>query len=276
MNRSRKYIFTWNSPPDDWSNSLDDIQCKYIIAGKEHAPTTGRLHLQGFLYFAIVKSAAQVRRLLPGCHVETARGTPEQCITYCSKEDPEPYERGEKPLSQTDKGNLEKEKWQTIWDLAKSGDIESIEPSIRIRYYSAIRKIERDFMPPVARLAGPCGIWIWGVAGAGKSRAVLDQFPDAYPKPRSKWWDGYQGERVVYLDDISVFHVSLGDELKLWADAYPFIGEIKGGSRKIRPTTFVVTSQYQIEDIWSDQETRAALLRRFVVKEKKIGEEIVI
>lgn len=274
MHRGRGYIFTWNSPPDNWTTTLDAIDCKYIIGGRERAPSTGRFHIQGYIYFSVVKSLRQVCRLLIGCHCELARGTTEQCVTYCRKEDSNPYERGTRPLSCREKGDREKERWETIWNQAKSGNIEDIEPRIRILQYAAIRKIERDYMPSVGRLNGPCGIWIHGVAGSGKSRAVLDQFPLAYPKPRSKWWDGYQGEEVVYLDDISVFHVSLGDELKLWADAYPFIGEIKGGSRKIRPKHFLVTSQYTIQEIWQDQQTREALLRRFVIREKVLGVEL--
>lgn len=131
-------------------------------------------------------------------------------------------------------------------------------------------------MPPVDRLAGPCGVWITGLAGSGKTRAVLDQFPEAYPKPRSSWWDGYQGEEIVYVDDVDKYDVRLGGPLKLWADAYPFIAENKGGSKKIRPKRLVVTSQYRIEEIWTDEETRAALLRRFVVIEKFLGQNIII
>lgn len=276
MNRSRGFVFTWNNPPPEFKESLDRLNCRYIVVGLEHAPTTDTVHGQGFVYFTHAKSYRAVHALLPGCHVEASRGTPAQCDTYCRKEDPDPYCRGELPLSNADKGAKEKARWEEVWNLAKRGDIESIAPDIRIRLYSSLRRIERDFMPAVARLAAPCGLWIRGLAGSGKTRAVLDRYPDAYPKPRSKWWDGYQGEPVVYCDDVSIFHRALGDELKLWSDAYPFIGEIKGGSRKIRPTKFIVTSQYSIEEIWEDEETKAALLRRFVVVEKMIGQNIII
>jgi hypothetical protein len=154
--------------------------------------------------------------------------------------------------------------------------MESIDADIRIRCYPSLRRIEKDYMPPMERLDGPCGIWIHGVAGCGKTRSVMDAYPDLYPKPRNIWWDGYQNETVVLLDDIDKFNIGLGGLLKHWSDAYPFIGEAKGTSRKIRPTKFFVTSQYTIEDIWQDEPTREALRRRFNVIEKVLGQGIII
>jgi len=81
---------------------------------------------------------------------------------------------------------------------------------------------------------------------------------------------------VVLLDDLDVFDVKLGGNLKHWADAYAFIGEFKGGSRRIRPEKLIVTSQYKIEDIWKDEETRLALNRRFTVITKYLGQNIII
>jgi hypothetical protein len=185
------------------------------------------------------------------------------------------YERGNQPTDPRQNGEDETARWDLAWEAAKIGDLDAIPADIRLRQYTTIRKIERDFMPPVDRLDGPCGIWIKGLSGCGKTRSVLDAYPDAYPKPRSNWWDGYQGEATVLIDDMDRFDVKLGGKLKHWADAYPFIGENKGGSVKIRPSKVIVTSQYSIEEIWEDTQTREALLRRFVVIEKIIGQNII-
>lgn len=274
--KKRDFVFTWNNYPANYATSLDAIISTYLVAGEEIAPITKTPHLQGYVRFQSPARVSAVRARLPGCHVEIARGTPAQCDAYCRKEGGTIYCRGTLPVSQQAKGDLEKKRWDQAWENAKKGNLEEIPADIRIRQYSSLRRIERDYMPAVARLDGPCGVWIMGKAGAGKTRAVLDQFPEAYPKPRTKWWDGYQGEDIVYLDDIDKYNVSLGGELKLWADAYPFIAENKGGSKKIRPKRFIVTSQYAIQDIWEDEATREALLRRFVVLEKNLGEEIFI
>jgi len=130
-------------------------------------------------------------------------------------------------------------------------------------------------MPPVEPLGDVCGIWVFGASGSGKTRAVLGAYPTAFIKPRNTWWDGYQEEEVVLIDDIDKFDVALGGKLKHWADFCPFIGEFKGGSRRIRPRLVIVTSQYVIGDIWKDDETKEALKRRFRLIDKLPGVDIV-
>lgn len=126
-------------------------------------------------------------------------------------------------------------------------------------------------MPAIQPLGDVCGIWLFGESGSGKTRAALAAYPDAYIKPRNNWWDGYQDEEVIIVDDVDKYDVALGGKLKHWADFAPFIAEIKGGSRKIRPRLIIVTSQYVIGDIWKDRETKEALGRRFRLETKEPG-----
>lgn len=123
-------------------------------------------------------------------------------------------------------------------------------------------------MPKVGPIDDVCGIWIYGISGCGKTRQVLSNYPECFIKPRNVWWDGYQFEETVLVDDMDIFDRALGGKLKHWADFAPFIGECKGSSARIRPKRIIVTSQYKIEQIWEDEETRDALNRRFKVYEK--------
>lgn len=68
------------------------------------------------------------------------------------------------------------------------------------------------------------------------------------------------------MDDIGLDHKCLGQQLKLWADRYGVILETKGGALASNFDTFVVTSQYSIDEIWEDDQTREALKRRFKVE----------
>ena len=87
---SRRYVFTINNPNED---SIDLIlrlsaqdYCKYIVYGRENAPTTGTFHLQGFVIFNTPQRCGAVRGYLPGAHIEPAIGTSFQCREYCIKD----------------------------------------------------------------------------------------------------------------------------------------------------------------------------------------------
>lgn len=45
--------------------------------------------------------------------------------------------------------------------------------------------------------------WIMGATGVGKSRYVREKHYPVYPKMRNKWWDGYDGEDVVVIEELS-------------------------------------------------------------------------
>jgi len=273
--RYRSWCFTFNNYAVSDCSRIIELPCRYVCFGKEVAPTTGTAHLQGYISFASAKSLSAVAKLLPGCHLVVARGSASQNKIYCSKGG-DFFENGDCPAEPSDGGRMEIARWDSAWALAVRGVVEEIDSDIRLRYYTTLKKIGTDYMPIMCALESVCGVWIHGSSGSGKTRAVLASFPDAYIKPRNNWWDGYQSEPVVLLDDVDKFDRVLGGKLKHWADFCPFIAEIKGGSRRIRPAKLIVTSQYRMEDIWDDVETLEALRRRFTVIEKTPGQDIIL
>lgn len=108
----------------------------------------------------------------------------------------------------------------------------------------------------------PRGFWFYGVPGAGKSHFARELHPDAFIKSQSKWWDGYNGQEHVILDDLD--SDCLGHHLKIWADKWPCSGEVKGGTVPLMYKSFTVTSNYRIDELFRDHILIAALERRFV------------
>lgn len=277
--RDRGFTFTWFESDDVWIDELRAralaIPHKYCIVGTETCPTTGKIHLQGYIYFAHGKSLKSVRTLMPRAHIEVAV-TVGPAIEYCKKEG-NFVEDGDPPIDQFAKGKKEIERWNAAWESAKLNELELIPADIRIRQYGNLLKIARDYAYKPESLSGVCGLWLYGLSGAGKSTSVHAQYPDAYLKNASKWWDGYQGEPVAVLDDVDPSHaVWISRYLKIWGDSFPFLGESKGSARYIRPGLFIVTSQFRIEECFTDRETRDAILRRYQVFEKIEGTDLVI
>ena len=63
-------------------------------------------------------------------------------------------------------------------------------------------------------------------------------------------------------------HACLGTHMKVWADCYAFQYESKGGGGMGRPKKLIVTSNYDIHDIWGEDEVMCeAITRRFEVIE---------
>lgn len=263
MSKFRNFTFTHNNYAN--TEMEDSLVCRFISYSKEVAPTTLTPHLQGYVCFTNATTLRSVRKKLLGCHVEAMHGSISQNDTYISKMS-NPVERGEKPMSNDNKGRAEQLRWKRSLDLAKSDSIDEIDADIQLRYYGTLKRIAMDYMVKPVPLDEVTGLWIVGKSGVGKSKYVFDTYPDHYVKSRNKWWNGYRNEDVVCCDDIGIKDAEwMSSFLKDWAGQYPFQAENKGGGLTIRPKKFIVTSQYDIETLWSDEETRSALLRRFRV-----------
>lgn len=124
--------------------------------------------------------------------------------------------------------------------------------------------------------------WIVGATGIGKSRWVRDRYPggvaDFFYKAQNKWWDGYNGQKVVLIDDFDLAGRCLGHHLKIWGDVYRFSAEIKGGTMIPNVESIIITSQYTPRDIWlsgnvedRDHELVKAVMRRFPLVTVKDG-----
>jgi len=256
---SKKWTFTLNNYSDEEYEFMVKSEKVFLIMGKEVAPDTLTPHLQGFIYFKTEKSLKQMKKLSSRAHWEMAMGNVEQNITYCSKEGN--FEQwGNPPLSQAEKGAAGKAAITERWELAKAGRFEELPPE-QLRMYEYIH---RRNLNPIDRVELD-NEWIHGTSGCGKSRYIRDEYGSCYySKPMSKWWDGYNGEDVVVLDDFDPTHgVYLGYFLKIWTDHYTFNAEIKGGMIKIRPKKIIVTSQYSLPECFTEQLTVDALIRRF-------------
>ena len=106
--------------------SIDTTHIQYYIFGKERAPNTGTLHLQGYVEFKKLVSYKGIKKILNNntIHIEERRGTQEQAINYCRKEDPTPFEFGEPKANGRPKGRKTQQihdELHEVVDMLKQG-----------------------------------------------------------------------------------------------------------------------------------------------------------
>ena len=298
--RKRGWVFTLNNYTEAEITKLGDTgrnpRTQWLIFGQE-VGENGTPHLQGFVYFKNAVRLSSLKTILPRAHWEPQMGTFADQKAYCSKGEQSKdewlahkslgpnwglnahvHEFGTMPLDKSDAqakgGQATKDKFDLTVELAKKGEFSSICSEHLLKFNTAIKRVHMDFALPVAELEGVCGLWLHGRPWTGKSKFCRDKFGSAldgtlFSKDKNKWWDGYNQEPYVLIDDLTPDAkniASLADRFKQWADCYPFKAEIKGGYMNIRPRLIIVTSNYTVEQTFgslNDQTLLMAISRRF-------------
>ena len=261
---ARNFLCTLNlDQADGWQQYLEDLKAKtnaeYIVGQLEKGEEKEHLHIQFFVNFKQPCRVSAITKHDKRIHCERVKVN-NGADAYCMKEETRvegPIELGTKPVKLNSKND-----WEQVWKLASEGKLEQIPASIRVMHYNKLKQIAKDHMAFKDK-DHLRGIWVYGPAGSGKSRWAREQSESIYPKLCNKWWDGYQGERVVVMDDFMPEHKILCQQLKIWSDRYDCILETKGGAVHSDYEWLIVTSQYSIEEIWEDDRDRSAISRRF-------------
>lgn len=246
---------------------------EYLVQQEEICPTTQREHWQGLVVFEGRQRVSALKKLLSTAHWEPMRGSLQEAASYCydaSKRAPGGLllEDGIKPVCGDEaRGNATRERYKLAYDLAKEGAFEKIEPSMMVRHMPNLLRIHNFFgVRPSDLNQQTCpGVWIHGLAGSGKT-TLCAAWPHYKKDPRHKWFDSYQREQMVVVDDMSPYHIAQTDILKQLGHQFAFQAEIKGATIWLRPKAVIVTSQYTLDQIWEkDPESCAAIRRRYAV-----------
>ncbi|KAH0785549.1 Rep [Histomonas meleagridis] len=282
--RAKRWVFTWNNPPDTWKETLESFSMvSYMIAEVEFAPSTGTKHIQGYIRFdeRVYKNTLMAKT---NCFWDIARGSELDNYKYCTKYGGEHYEYGEMTMetqlykSKEDKmkqmlSNVMTMKWEQFEDKYP---IQAFYHQKRLENYKISHmKVHNDWPGQLEKK----NYWIWGPPGTGKSHWARTKKPlsQIYPKMCNKWWDSFRpGEHtLVIFEDFPSDGRPFAQLMKIWSDRYSFIGEVKNGEVMIDPGTFnlIVTSNYSIDTVFPGDDG-LAIRRRFKEIEVKGPEDL--
>lgn len=287
-NGAKHWVGTINNYVDEDESQFEDTKelATYYVYGKE-VGSGGNRHLQCYWCFKRRTVLSKLKQMWPRGHFEVMQSRdPSRAANYCKKgeqsheewellhekgpnfgKNADFTEFGELPESAaTAGGRATAQKWLIAKEEAKKGNLDAIDPCIFITNYKNLKDIKYDHAQKLQDLDKPCGEWIYGPTGVGKSYTARKENPDCYKKPMNKWWNHYEGEDVVLIEDMSPqFGPSMEYFMKIWPDCYVFPAEIKNHVTNIRPKKIVVTSQYHPNQIWT-AEALDAIMRRFKLR----------
>lgn len=235
---ARCYCFTaWRKPDPDTE------QCRYYTYGREMCPDTDREHFQGFIITKKTNGIRAIKRIIRAgddCHIEHCRGTRRQARDYCWK-DGEYVEWGRfESLTQS-------ELFRQPIRLLKED-----YPAFYCRYYKGLERLV-DKGPKFRKMEVKVLV---GKTDTGKTRRVMEMDDVFKLDPPYKWWDGYEGEEILLIDDYESFAIPRGQLLNI-LDGYRLRLETKGSHTWAKWTKVYITTNFKVKE-WAD----GAVLRR--------------
>lgn len=255
--RSRCWVFTSFDVSESFEETLAQLGSTQCVYGREVCPSSGREHFQGLLQFKNARKFSVLRKKLGSVHIEVAKWSLETNEKYCKK-DGDFKEFGEKPKQgqRNDKSTLVDlvQDGVSIVDMVRDGSIKNIN---QLKFANSLYTLLTPTARPRDKLKV---IWIIGPSGSGKTRYCVNNHPDAYVKTGStKWFDGYSGQDVVIIDDITN-EFSFVDLLDLLDKSKTPRVDIKGSSFPFVATTVQITSVKH--PAWIYRHREAELMRR--------------
>lgn len=261
MSRARAWCFTFNNYTDDDYKRVCNMECKYLVVGKEVGEKKTK-HLQGYVEFENAKAMTAVKKLIGNSvHLETRRGTPVEASDYCKKDDKDFFEKGE-ISKQGERVDI-----QQLVDKMKAGELtlEQImleHSSMYARYRNAFIDVNNNIAQKCVRTEKTECVWYFGKSGCGKSHRAFEEAGDATNvydwDDDNGWWDNYHGQENVIIDEFRG-QIPFNMLLKM-CDKYRFsvkrrnVGLIPFTSKKI-----FITSVLRPEEVYKNMDANDSL-----------------
>ena len=279
MSRAQRWCFTINNPTEaDWfwrdleeHGLVQDKEVKFFIVQLEKGEN-GTPHFQGYIIFKDRLRMSQLKKINARAHWEVAKGTVEQNIAYCSKEDTYTgglrYRWGSIPERAPVKKRDER-----LQDAAEELDALKVAykrpaeiPSMTLMqcgFIPAMKELTADILGPyrpelrIITMVGP--------PGTGKSWCIQHFFPEhgrCIVGNSGVWFQQPLSEVMIFEEFAGQIQLQ---RMLQYLDPYPLALEIKGGMRPAMYKTVIITSNtsprfwYSVKDDSNDPKRMDAI-----------------
>jgi len=245
--------FTINNP--EVQLEFSDEIIRYAVWQQEIGEQ-GTPHYQGYIE-ATAKLSLPKWKLILGnkAHIEARKGTRDQARDYCMKSESKvdgPWEYGKwSGGGQGSRSDLKAVAGFIMGSAPSLREAASEFPETFIRFHRGIEKLVSLQLKPRDPNVPPVVTWIYGPTGVGKTKKATTEYGASYyMKDNTMWWDGYEQQETIIMDDIDD-RIPFRVMLQL-LDRYPYQGQVKGGYVHINSKNIVITADRPLEDVYSN------------------------
>lgn len=267
MQQSRNWCFT-DFEILDFTTIYNDNQdiIRYMTYGTEIAPKTKKKHLQGWIQFKNKKRLGGVKKLIGSdkIHLEACRGSEAQNSKYCQKDGD--YKEYGKFIIQGQRTDLEMIQ-KKLANGASVGEIIEDNFVTYCKHRKGIIDGAQHYAQKRAKAWRDLKVeYIYGETGTGKTKYAMQDYAsgNVYKINGSSmdWWDGYQGEKTLVIDEYSN-DVKITQMLNI-LDGYPLRLPTKGSFTYANWEKVIITSNINPLDLHQNAKEyhHRALMRR--------------
>lgn len=270
--KAKYWCFTLNNPdeaPDVFMERFKEV-ANYVVFQEEKGDT-GTPHYQGYIELLGRRELPGMKKLIPGAHWESRKGTQEQAITYCKKEDSRisgPYEFGDPSEESPGKRNDLKAFIQTMTEKGMRAAVDE-DPCTYVRCYKGLQTLYNSKIRQPEVYIKREVIILYGPPGCGKTRTFYDREPEGCrcSSHGGFWFDGYMDDEGVLIDDFDGARSkwALGALLEI-IDRYVIKVPSKGAFVQWKPQRIYITTNIHPKHWyeWTNRQAQyKALERRF-------------
>ena len=258
------WILTANNQTVEWFRNI--VEKRKTVIGAVYQLEKGKKgtkHIQGWIKLAnSYKFDRVINMFKKKAHIERCINI-EQSKEYCQKEDSRiegPFEYGD--IDTGVFGSLKRKKTDRILDLIDDGlsfkelandhELRStyINKYRAFQHYKEIKSWERSEQTEL--------IVYYGVTGTGKTTKVMEYLKEKgivgyWKDPNTKWWDCYDNEEVVVIDDFmpDTSQITLGYLVQL-INKCPIRVEVKGGFKEFNSRQVIITTNINPDNWYSE------------------------